>query len=329
MDDSDTGPAGGTVLVTGAAGFVGARLVNRLRGEGHRVVGVDLRPDPGRGIVAGDVTDPDPWADQLEGVDTVVHTAAVVALDGDEERFWRTNVLGTRRVLGAAAAAGVRRVVHLSSVTVYGFDFPDGVDESHPVHPNGSPYVDTKVAGEQVALQAHAAGDLEVVVIRPGDVYGPRSGPWTIAPVEAIRAGRMWLPMGGRGLISPIFVDNLVDALTAAVTVPGAAGRVINVTDGVGVQARRFFGRYCDLLRAPPPRTAPAPLLRPATTLLGLVDRVRGEDTHFGPLTVDYLSRTGTYDISRARRVLDYEPRVDLDEGFARTGRWLLEEGLA
>ena len=92
----------------------------------------------------------------------MLHTAARVSFGSGLERFWHANVAGTRHALDAAVAAGARRFLHLSSVTVFGFDFPDGVDERHPVRPNGVPYVDTKVASEQVVLQAHAEGETRV-----------------------------------------------------------------------------------------------------------------------------------------------------------------------
>ncbi len=79
------------------------------------------------------------------------------------------------------------------------------------MRPDGHTYVDTKIASEQVVLQAHAAGEIECTVIRPGDVYGPGSRPWTVLPVDAIRQNRFFLPAMGRGIFSPVYVDNLLD----------------------------------------------------------------------------------------------------------------------
>lgn len=97
-----------------------------------------------------------------------------MSLRGSAKRFWEVNVLGTRHAVEAAARTGADRFVHISSVTAFSFQFPDGVDERYSLRTNGSPYVDTKVASEQVVLQAHAAGEVDCTVIRPGDVYGPR-----------------------------------------------------------------------------------------------------------------------------------------------------------
>lgn len=315
------------VLVTGAAGFMGQAVAQRYRELGAEVVGVDLRGDPEHGIAAGTTVDPAPWACLLDGCDLVVHTAAIVSFEGDPARFWTSNVLGTRRVLDAAARAGVARFVHISSVTAFGFEFPDGVDERWPVRTNGSPYVDTKVAGEQVVLQAHAAGEIPCTIVRPGDVYGPRSRPWTILPVEIIRARRMVLPARGRGVFSPVYIDDLVDGIVAAAASPAASGHVFTVTDGVGVSTRDFFGRYSRLLGLGRPPGVPTRVAKGLARLAGAVDRARGVGTEATPTSVAYLARRGTYSIAKAHAVLGYEPKIDLDEGMTRTAMWLAEAG--
>jgi nucleoside-diphosphate-sugar epimerase len=159
------------ILITGAAGFLGAALAARLRADGNEVVGIDRVADPAHGVVAGDTTAPDTWARHLTRCDTVLHTAAVVSNAVDLDEQWRVNVLGTQRVCAAARDAGVPRLVLLSSVRAFSdTGFPDGVTEEHPVRPDGNPYVDTKIASEHVVLSAHAAGEIESVIVRPGDV---------------------------------------------------------------------------------------------------------------------------------------------------------------
>ena len=317
-----------SVFITGASGFIGAALAEHYRARGATVRGVDRAADPRLGVVAGDVSIEGDWTRAMQGAELVVHTAAIVSLSGDPRRFWEVNVLGTRRVLDAAARAGVRRVVHLSSVTAFGFDFPDGADERWPVRPNGVPYVDTKVASEQVVLQAHASGEVACTVIRPGDVYGPRSRPWTVLPVELIRAGRMVLPAGGRGIFSAVYIDNLVNGIALAASSPGGAGQVFTITDGVGVTTSEFFGRYAALLGKGPLRSLPTAVAVPLAAAAGRLDRLFGKSTEVNRATAMYLARRGTYSIEKARGLLGYEPRVGLDEGFERTARWLLEQGL-
>ena len=146
------------VCITGASGFIGRTLGERWREQGAEVVGIDLAADPARGVVAGDLSQPGDWQQAAQGCDVMVHTAALVGMPSDVSRFWAVNVLGTRLALDAARDAGAKRFVHLSSIVTFGLDFPDGVDERWPVHPTGVAYVDTKIASEQVVLQAHAAG---------------------------------------------------------------------------------------------------------------------------------------------------------------------------
>ena len=312
------------MFVTGRLGFIGGAVAARFSELGAEVRGVDLRADSELDVVAGDVAVPGAWQDHAAGCDLVVHTAAVVSLRPGGAAFWHTNVGGTRHVLDAAVRGGAERVVHLSSVTVFGFDFPDGVDERHPVRPNGVPYVDTKVASEQVVLQAHAEGELACTVVRPGDVWGPRSRPWTVIPVEEIRARRFLLPAWGRGVFSPLYIDNLVEGIVQAATRQEGAGRVFTLTDGAGVRAREFFGHYARMLGRRGVPVAPTAVVRLLAAAVGVLQR----ESEVTPSAADYLGRRGTYSIERARSLLGYEPAVGLEEGMARTERWLREQGL-
>jgi nucleoside-diphosphate-sugar epimerase len=309
------------VFVTGAGGFIGGALSERLRADGAEVRGMDLRPVPELGVVAGDVTEGGAWIRHAEGSDVVVHTAAYVGgrvRRADE--VWRVNTLGTRHALDAAQRAGAR-FLHLSSVTVFGLDFPPWVDEEWPVRPSGLPYMDTKIAAEQVVLAAHAAGEAEVTVIRPGDVYGPRADMWGVRPVEAIRARRFTIP---EGVFSPVYVDNLVDALVAAAGSSQVSGRVISVTDGVGVANREFFTPFARLAGR---RLTVLPL--PLALAAAQVGHWLRLDEDANPLSIRYLARRGTYSNARARELLDWEPRVGLEEGQARACEWLRASGHA
>jgi nucleoside-diphosphate-sugar epimerase len=240
---------------------------------------------------------------------------------------WRVNALGTLHVLDAAARGGAQRVVHLSSVTVFGNDFPDGVDEAHPTRPTGVPYADTKIASEAAVLRAHAAGEVPCTIVRPGDVYGPGSRPWTILPLQEIQRRRFVLPAGGRGIFSPVYVDDLVDGIVAAARTPAAAGGVFTLTSGTGVTTREFFGRYAQMAG----RRLPVAPTRLAAALAGAAAagaRAVRAETEVNAAVARYLARTGTYSIARARDVLGYAPRHDLDAGMARTEEWLREQGM-
>jgi nucleoside-diphosphate-sugar epimerase len=317
------------ILITGASGFIGRALTDALRAAGDEVVGIDRLGDPARGVLCGDTTEPVTWAAHLAGVDVVIHAAAVVSNAVDLDEQWRVNVLGTQGVFAAAHDAGVRRVVLLSSVRAFSdTGFPDGVTEEHPVRPDGNPYVDTKIASEHVALQAHAAGAVQAVVVRPGDVYGPGSVPWILKPLDAIRAGQLLLPAMGRGVHSPVYVDDLVAGVLLAADAPDAAGQVFTIAGPRGVTTAEYFGHLFRMLGRRGPLGIPTPAAIALAHTADAANRLRGRRNDVNAISMRYLARSGTYSIEKARRVLGYEPVVDLDEGMRRTEAWLRAEGL-
>jgi nucleoside-diphosphate-sugar epimerase len=318
----------GHVFLTGALGFIGRAIADRYAAEGWEVRGVDLEADAERGVVAADVTAPGAWQEHAAGCEVVIHLAARLGLGGTHAEFWPINVAATRHALDAAVRGGARRFVHTSSIVTFGNDFPDGVAESYPVRPTGAPYTDTKIASEQVVLAAHAAGEIPCTVVRPGDVYGPRSRPWVVLTLEAIRARQFVLPARGRGIFSPVYVDNLVDGYVLAASEAAAAGHVFTITDGLGVECREFFAHHHRWLGAKGPRTLPTGAAVALAAVTERALRLAGRTTEANPGAVRYLARPGTYSIDKARAVLGYEPAVGLDEGLERSRAWAAEAGL-
>ena len=318
-----------SAFVTGASGFIGRALADRFRADGAEVRGVDLVTSGGDdAIVRGDVTKPGAWQDHAKGCDVVIHTAAVVGMYTAREGYWEGNVVAPRLVLDAAVAGGATRFVHLSSIVVFGFEFEGEVDERTPVHPNGVHYVDTKIASEQVVLAAHADGEVPCTIVRPGDVYGPGSRPWTIEPVKRLKARQLVLPGGGRGMHSPVYVDDLVDGIIRAATVPAAVGRIFTITGGEAVTIGDFVAYYCRMLGIERPRTVPAGVARAVARVIDTAARARRVPNEVTPAAIGYFMRRGTYSIARAREVLGYEPAVSLEEGMRRTEEWLRAEGM-
>ena len=309
-------------VVTGASGFIGSALAAALSDQGHDVRGLDVA---GTDIVA-DIAQPGGWMD-LGDVDVVIHTAAMVGMPSQAEAFWRVNTLGTRHVLDAARRSGARRFVLLSSVTVFGNDFPDGVSEAYPTRPTAVPYAATKIAAEHLCLDEHIRSGLEVTIVRPGDVYGPRSRPWTLLPLQMIRSRRVAVPP--TGIHSPVYVDDVVDGVIRAATVPQAAGEIITLSGGVGVPTGEYFDHYARLLgRRSVPRVPRSVMLAAAGAQAGVANRL-GRTIELSPAAVRYLAdRRGTYSIAKAADLLDWRPAVGLHDGMARTAEWLRTEGL-
>ncbi len=316
-------------MITGAAGFIGLATAKRLIAEGAEVVGVDLNP-AGREIVesAGaewvqaSTTDSAALASAFSGATGVVHTAAIVSDFGQMPEFIEVNVKGTRNVLDAAEQCGASSVVHLSSVASWGYDFTRSPkDESFPRR-QGVPYVDTKAASDEMALRRGAA------VVRPGDVYGPRSDPWTVRPIESMKSGAFLLPSGGRGLMTPVFVDDLVDLVVRALRSPEAAGRAVTGFAGDPVSSAEFFDYYARMLGKE--RTPTLPRSIATLGILGMmgIAKLRGRDPDVSPTALTFISRKETYDTKLAKELLGWEPQVSLVEGMTITEAWLRSTGL-
>jgi nucleoside-diphosphate-sugar epimerase len=316
------------VLVTGAAGFIGRALVEGFRALGSEVRGLDLIETGDEAHLGADLTTPGDWQSHAEGCDLVVHTAAVVGMYSSRKGYWETNVAATRHAIDAAIAGGAKRFVHLSSIVVFGFDFEGEVDERTPVRPNGVHYVDTKIASEQVVLEAHAEGEIPCTIVRPGDVYGPGSRPWTTEPVRLLKSKQLILPDGGKGLHSPVFVDDLVDGIIRAAITPEAVGRVFILTGAEKPTIGEFIGHYCRMLGIDGPRTAPTRVVREVARAMDLAAKVRGRRSEATPAAIEYFTRQGSYSIQRAREALGYEPAHDLEAGMRKTEAWLRAEDL-
>jgi nucleoside-diphosphate-sugar epimerase len=317
------------VFITGANGFIGRALARRYRDYGAEVCGVDMAADPAWNVVAGDVRDVDRWRRHLDGADLVIHTAAVVSMVAPMRAAWEVNCHGTRRLLTACREVGTTRFVQLSSVAAFGFDFPDGVDESWPLITNGNSYTDTKITGEHTILAAHAGGELDCTIIRPGDVYGPASRAWVVVPVQMMKSRQFILPDRGRGIFSPIYIDDLVDGVVLAAGLQQGAGQVFTLAHGTGVTCAEFFGHHWRWLG----RKGSIPSL-PTSVAIGLAEagaklaRLTGKSTEMGRGSIGLLSRRGTYSIEKARRLLGFDPKVDLAEGMRRSEAWARSSGL-
>lgn len=242
--------AGKRVLVTGATGFIGGRLAERLVLE-HGAEVVALVRNFGSAyrlarfpvtFASGDVTDRQALAAAARGCDLVFHCA--YGTTGSQRRRAWVNKEGTRRVLEAARAAGVGRVVNLSTLMVYGQTADGDLDETAPRRRFGNHYSDSKLAAEEIALGFSRSGGVPVTVLQPTAVYGPWGGVWTEAVLAALKSGRQILVNGGDGLANAVYVDDLVSAMLLAAVVDGAVGEAFLVSGEEPVTWRDFYGRF-------------------------------------------------------------------------------------
>ncbi len=313
--------------VTGSSGLLGEAVARRLVEQGYDVTGVDLRPLPSAGFtqVTADLTAPGAAARLLAGADLVVHTAAKVGEQGRARDFRRLNVGLTGLVVEACADVG--RLVHLSSIVVHGSHSADGVLETGPVTPTGNPYTDTKISSEHLVVAAHAAGRVRAVVVRPGDIYGPRSQPWTVRPVAQLRSGAFALVDGGCGVLSPVFSEDVARGVVLAGTVEAASGQVLHLAGSRGVTPREFFGHYARMAGVPL-RSVPPVVARAAAPVVEALFGVLRREPPMSRRTLEYVTHPGSYSIAAALRVLGWSPEVGLDDGMRRTEAWLRAEHL-
>ena len=313
------------VLVTGASGMLGRAVALRVQRDGHAVRTFQRRPAgvPGAEEVLGSVTDAAAVARAVHGCDVVIHLAAKVSFAGAEEDFRAVNVDGTRTLLDAARAAGVRRFVMISSPSVAHFGasiIGADADPADPARAHGA-YARTKAAAELVALAADSP-ELRVVAVRPHIVWGPGDTQLVARVVERARSRRLPLLSGGTALIDTTYVDNAADAIAAALAAPGAAyGAAYVVTNGEPRPVRDLLAGICAAAGVPAPAwSVPAGLARAAGGVIEAAWRGRhgwGEP----PMTrflAEQLSTAHWFDLTRTREALGWQPAVTLDEGFER-----------
>jgi len=314
------------IFITGALGFVGRALSAAYRELGTQTCGLDVRADASANVVAGDVSRPEEWQDILAGCDLVIHTAAIVTNNVAREEAWRVNVLGTRRVLDAAIKAGVRRFVHVSSLAAMRFNTEDQADESAPVMPTGNPYVDTKIASEQVILAAHSAGEINCTIIRPADIYGPNSRPWTLIPVQMIKKGLFLLPAHGQGIFRAIYIDDLVNGIMLAAEKDAGIGQIFILGGEIATTCENFFGHYYRMLGKRGPRVTSTSAAIAIAETGRMIFKLLGKPTELGRGAMEMLSKKNTVSNQKAHDLLGWHLQVNLEEGMRRTEVWLREQ---
>lgn len=323
------------VVVTGATGFVGGRAARHLVALGHDVLGLGRAEAAGRALAQEgvrfervDVTDREALRAVMCGRTHVVHAAALSSPWGNEETMVRTNVLGTRNVLAAARAAGVERVVHISSPSIY-VDRRDrlGIREDAPLpRVSINAYARTKRLAEEEVDRVGVDG-LDVITLRPQAVFGP--GDTALFPrlIRVARKGVFPVIGSGRNLIDVTYVDNVAHAIALALAAPSVArGRKLNITNGEPVPFYPLIDRVLATLGIDCRR----PRL-PRGMAYGFAGVLEAAHRLFFPereplltrYSVMVLASTRTLDISAAEAVLGYRPVVRLEEGLARTLRAL------
>ena len=304
-------------LVTGAAGFIGGALVRRLVSEDHQVRGILHHTQPtffhtNVEYITGDITDKEFLTSVLDKVDVVFHCAALVKDYGPKEKFYQINIEGTKNLVTACEERPVKRFVFLSHIR-------------YDSESRGAVYRATKKEAEEYLLEKHAQTQFPLVIIRPGNVYGPGATTWVLRPLQAIQKNRIALIDGGRGIFLHTYIENLIDALLAAADKPHAIGEIIDITDGENTTT---WGEYLNALahmaQKPPIRKNLSKRTALFTSkLMMIMYKLLRIEPWVTPMAVEVFTNNKIVSIEKAKDILGYTPKIDFREGLEYVENWL------
>ncbi|MDH3663235.1 MAG: NAD-dependent epimerase/dehydratase family protein [Alphaproteobacteria bacterium] len=327
-----------TTLVTGGTGFIGSRLALDCakRGEAVRILakinnanersGHDELKSAGIQIIDGDICDPATAGDAMKGVKTLYHLAAAQheANVGDDY-FRRINVEGTRTILDAAVDAKVKRVVHGSTIGVYGMADEGPVHDRTPLFPDNI-YGQTKLEGEHLARSY--ADRLKLAIVRISESYGP--GDYRLLKLfKGIKSKKFFMVGKGANLHHPIFIDDLIEGLRRAATDNKAIGETVVLAGPTPVSTREMVDGISKALDTAGPKiTVPLPALMGAAMVIETVCRPVGIQPPLHRRRMNFFVKSFKFSGDGAREKLGFEPVVGFDEGAKRTAKWYEETGL-
>jgi nucleoside-diphosphate-sugar epimerase len=319
------------LLVTGGTGFIGSHLAEEGRGRGADVVvlGLTDRPEEqanaelltrlGAEVLSGSITDPELCRRAARGATHIFHLAVAMREGGKSDEFFETiNLDGTRHLLQAATQERVQRFVYCSTIGIYGHRAPGITTEESPLSP-GNIYERTKVAAERLVRDFAENCGLPAVVLRPADVYGPRDQR-LLKMFKGVSQGRFPLFGGGQGRRHMVYVDDVVSAFFKACERDEALGQGLIVAGPRPCTLRELLDQVAAVTGSK--RYGFRLPLAPMLGLAAAVEDVCAALAIDPPIyrrRMDFFYSDSAFDTSRARRVLDWHPRVDLEEGIRRT----------
>jgi dihydroflavonol-4-reductase len=320
-------------LVTGATGFTGSHLVQDLVRSGQSVRALARNPGRARSLPAeaevmtGDITDPSVVERAVKGCDVVYHLAASFREAGiPDSRYREVHVDATRRLLEAARAEGITRFVHCSTIGVHSHIAHPPADETCP-HQPGDIYQQTKSEGERAALDFAREHGFPLSVVRPATIYGPGD----LRLLKLFRAiARRRFAMIGRGevFLHMVHVDDLVRGFRLAAERPEAVGEVFIIAGDQYVTLNELSERIARVWNVPPPRLhLPVwPFYLAGALCEAVCVPLRVEPPIFRR-RVAFFTKSRGFTIDKARRLLGYEPQVDLQAGLQQTAAWYRQQG--
>ena len=328
-------------LVTGATGLLGSHIVEQLR-KRDLPVRVLVRPGSdcswletqGVEFTEGDITEPATLAAACAGVDAVYHSAAKVGDWGPWEEFERITIGGTRNMIDAAIAAGVRRFVHISSISVYGYYTDDAIidetwDTAYGLY-RWAYYSKSKVAAEELAWAAHRGGKIEVTIIRPAWIYGQRDRTTIARLYRMIKKGQAKILGRGDNRLNVVYAGNIAEAAIAAAALPQANGEAFNISNDDEITQQEYFDLLAKTCDAPPvKRHVPYRVAYCAGFVLECLGHLfcSKKPPFVTRYAVWLMGRRSFFSTRKAREVLNWRPTVKYEVGVPQTVKWYRENG--
>jgi nucleoside-diphosphate-sugar epimerase len=327
------------VLVTGAAGFLGGHLIDMLVERGDEVRAMvrpvedasHLRTLTGVEIVHGDLTDASSLKNAVQGVQRVYNVAAKTGPWGAESVYQAVNVWGVADLIRVAMDAGVERIVHTSSITVYGHHLHGVVSEDHPYHAEDNPYSRTKIEGEKLITDLVEGSGAPVVIVRPAWIYGPRDDASFGRFVARVESGKYFIIGSGKNVVPAVYVRDVAQGLIKAGDADERViGKAYTLADDRRVTQSEFMDAIADMLNVPRlSRHVPYSALYTAGRTAEIMwQRMGRRNAAPPPLTTYGITLIGGdqwFSIDKARRDLGYEPQYDIYRGIAEGIRWYQE----
>lgn len=306
-------------LVTGAGGFIGHALMLRLANEGYHVRAMFHSHQPlslpsAITPVIADITNPVSLSSGVHDIDVVFHCAAFVNDFGSKKQMMKVNVEGTTNLIHACEGH-ISRFIYLGHLPYESIQ-------------NSGYYTLSKARAEHNLLEYFHHHKFPVVIIRPGNVLGLGPASWVVRPLQAIQRHHIALIDHGQGIFLHTYIDNLVDALVAAMSAPDIQGEIIDVTDG---DNSTTWGEYLNALASIAGKEPIRKNLSKNTALfishlMMLRYALFRLEPWITPTAVNIFTNTTSISVEKAEHLLGYKPKIDYSEGIKRIHHWLKAE---